>query len=221
MLSPLRFSTVVASRRLSTFVASRRLSTVVASRRLSTVVAWRATIIPPPLASAAERINIYGGTHASPQAKATFAAWHESVDAVLKKGENPDDAMEILKPHMLKDCVFRPPTYYKPWTGRDETLLLLGCVSEVFGPSFEYGRQWLSDDGHEWALEFKAQVGDSKKTTVHGIDLVSLCPETSKIAEFTVLARPPNAVEALKKEMMMKVPVRLAALKAKQALGFA
>ena len=191
---------------------------VVASRRLSTVVASRATIIPPPLASAAERINIYGGTLASPQAKATFAAWHESVDAVLKKGENPDDAMEILKPHMLKDCVFRPPTYYKPWTGRDETLLLLGCVSEVFGPSFEYGRQWLSDDGHEWALEFTTEVGAGSKKLLPGIDLVSL-DEAGKIKEFTVLARPPNAVALLKDEMMRRVPMRLAAMKAKKAMG--
>ena len=93
------------------------------------------------------------------------------------------------------------------------------CVSEVFGPSFEYGRQWLSDDGREWALEFTADVGDSGKT-VHGIDLVSLCEE-GKIMEFTVLARPPNAVAALKDAMMRKVPVRLAKLKAKQALGIA
>ena len=165
--------------------------------------------------------GVFGGRDASPAVRAAFDSWHRAVDAVLVQGTPYDEAMEALKPHVEDACVFRPPTYYKPWTGRDETLLLLGTVAEVFGPSFEYGRQWLSDDGHEWALEFKAQVGDSKKTTVHGIDLVSLCPETSKIAEFTVLARPPNAVEALKKEMMMKVPVRLAALKAKQALGFA
>ncbi len=72
---------------------------------------------------------------------------------------------------------------------------------------------------HEWALEFTADIADSGKT-VHGIDLVSLCEE-GQIAEFTVLARPPNAVEQLKSEMMRRVPVRLAALKAKQALGFA
>ena len=111
----------------------------------------------------------------------------------------------------------RPPTYFTPWTGRDETCLLLSCVAEVFGPSFKYGRQWLSEDGHEWALEFTANVGDSSKV-VHGIDLISLSDE-GKIAEFTVLARPPNAVSALKKEMMSRVPVRLATLKAKQALG--
>ena len=128
--------------------------------------------------------------------------------------------MAILQPHMDEQCVFRPPTYYTPWTGRAETLLLLGAVSEVFGPSFKYGREWLSDDGLEWALEFTATVGDSDKV-VHGIDLVSLCSQTSRIKEFTVLARPPNAVKALKDAMMAKVPVRLAKLKAKQMMGMA
>ena len=87
----------------------------------------------------------------------------------------------------------------------------MSCVSEVFGPSFKYGRQWLSDDGLEW-LEFEADVGHSGKV-VHGIDLVSLCEETSRIKEFTVLARPPNAVAALKTAMMQRVPVRLAKLR--------
>ena len=82
-----------------------------------------------------------------------------------------------------------------------------------------YGRQWLSDDGREWALEFSADIGATGKT-LHGMDLVSLDSEGS-IIEFTVLARPTNAIEALKNEMILKVPVRMATLKAKQALGLA
>ena len=110
------------------------------------------------------------------------------------EGRAGEDTLALLRPRMAKDCVFKPPTYYKAWTGRDETLMLLEAVSEVFGPSFTYGRQWLSDDGREWALEFSADVADSGKT-VHGIDLVSL-NEDGLIAEFTVLARPPNAVRS-------------------------
>ena len=79
--------------------------------------------------------------------------------------------------------------------------------------------QWLSDDGREWALEFSASVGP-KARAIQGIDLVSL-DEQSRISEFTVLARPPNAVAALKDEMMRRVPVKMATLKAKKALGFA
>ena len=43
--------------------------------------------------------------------------------------------------------------------------------------------------------------------------------EAGKIKEFTVLARPPNAVALLKDEMMRRVPMRLAAMKAKKAMG--
>lgn len=69
------------------------------------------------------------------------------------------------------------------------------------------------------ALEFSATIGATNKR-IHGIDLVSL-NAAGQISEFTVLARPPNAVSELKSEMMRKVPIRLAKLKAKQALGLA
>jgi len=161
---------------------------------------------------------VLGGGAATPAAAETFKAWHAALDHSLAGGDS-SAGMNLVRPRMHSACVFRPPTYFSPWVGRDETLCLLGAVSEVFGPSFRYGRQWLSDDGHEWALEFSADIGTSGKT-VHGIDLVSLDGD-GLICEFTVLARPPNAVEALKSEMMRRVPVRMAALKAKQALGLA
>ena len=175
--------------------------------------------LPASARSFSSALQVHGGASAAQPARETFDAWHTAVDAVLHNSAPPDEAMTLLRPHMAPDCTFRPPTYFKPWVGRDETLLLLGTVAEVFGPSFRYGRQWLSDDGHEWALEFEADVCASGKT-VHGIDLVSLCAE-GRISEFTVLARPPNAVSELKKEMMARVPIRLAKLKAKQALGLA
>ena len=145
----------------------------------------------------------FGGERASPAVLATFDAWHSAVGTVMAGTADTSDAMRRLHPHVDPQCVFRPPTYYKPWRGRDETLLLLGTVSEVFSTSFVYGRQWLSDDGREWALEFTADVADSGRT-VHGIDLVSLCDQ-GRISEFTVLARPPNAVAALKVWPVLKL----------------
>ena len=187
-----------------------------------------------------------GGAAASAAAQLTFNTWHSAVTAAMSGA--PDEAMAQLRTRMQPECIFRPPTYFKPWAGRDETLLLLTAVSEVFGPSFRYKvqsratfppprsltpactltasassphhqRQWLSDDGRDWALEFEAQIGESGKT-LHGIDLVNLT-DGGLIAELSVLARPPNAVEALRQEMMRRVPVRLARLKARQALGLA
>lgn len=138
----------------------------------------------------------FGGHATLPQCRATFEAWHDVLGKVMHGEVQAEDAMTVLRPHIDPQCVFHPPTYWQSWTGRDETMMLLGTVSEVFGPSFSYGRQWLSDDGREWALEFSATIADSG-LTVSGIDLVSLC-EQGRIREFTVLARPPNAVAALK-----------------------
>lgn len=42
--------------------------------------------------------------------------------------------------------------------------------------------------------------------------------EEGKICDMTVLARPPNAVAALKDAMMKNVPPRMMAMKAKQAV---
>ena len=207
-------------------------------RRLRPKCLWAREIAPAPtifihtsmLAGACRRVfrasfstlsstKVFGGANASPAAKATFDAWHQAADSVMHGGVGVEPAMAMLIPHVHDECIFRPPTYYKPWVGRNETLTILGCVSEVFGPSFQYGRQWLSEDGLEWALEFTAEVGEK---TIHGIDLVTLCPESCRIREFTVLARPPNAVSELKAAMMAKLPTitrRLATAKLKQTFG--
>lgn len=149
----------------------------------------------------------------------TFETWHSSVTASMHADQIPDP--DTMKKNMY-DCVdpkckFYPPTYFTLWEGRDEILLLLTCVSEVFGKSFQYHRQWISPDGRDWALEFTADIGDSKKG-ITGIDLVKLNDE-GKIVEFVVLARPPNGVAELKNQMMKKVPPRLAKLKLQQAVG--
>ncbi len=79
--------------------------------------------------------------------------------------------------------------------------------------------QWISPDGKNWALEFTANIGGDKKKGITGIDLVEL-DDDGKIVDFTVLARPPNAVEELKKAMMMKVGLKLGQQKAKSLFGW-
>lgn len=149
----------------------------------------------------------------------TFETWHASVTAAMHSDQVSDP--ELMMKSMY-ECVdpkakFFPPTYFTAWEGRDEMILLLSCVSEVFGKSFTYGRQWLSPDGKDWALEFTADIGTSGKA-ITGIDLIKL-NEDGKIIEFVVLARPPNGVAELKSQMMQKVPSRLAKLKIKQGLS--
>jgi len=149
--------------------------------------------------------NVLGGDNASLAVKGTFVAWHLAVqDARI------DSLERFLAGRVAEQCTFHPPTYFPPWKGRREFLMLVTAAGEVFGDSFEYNRQWLSEDGREWALEFSAEIGATGKK-IEGIDLVSL-DEHGLIQEFKVLARPPNAVSALKDAMMMKVPPRLAML---------
>ena len=167
--------------------------------------------------------NILGGTKMCPKARETFDVWHETVSSMAGGGHDESKSMNEakLRERFHNDVKFYPPTYWSEWKGADETLVLLKCVSEVFGDSFKYDRQWLSDDGRDWCLEFEAEIdGDeNKKSTVQGVDLVKLDAD-GKIVEFRVLARPPNAVNMLKKNMMTKVAVPLAKLKAKKAFGF-
>lgn len=162
--------------------------------------------------------NVLGGEHMTPAALNTFETWHRSVSKAMHSDlvPNPDELKESMYSVVHTNCKFHPPTYFTPWEGRDEMLLLLSSVSEVFGKSFKYGRQWISPDGHDWALEFTASIGDSNKS-ITGVDLIKLDDE-GLIVEFTVLARPPNGVAELKSQMMQKVPPRLAKLKLKQGM---
>jgi hypothetical protein len=156
--------------------------------------------------------NVLGGDKPNIEAKKTLIAWHLVVHDL--KAESLD---KYLRDRVVKDCIFSPPTYFTPWKGRDELLVILQSVGEVFGESFTYGRQWVSPDCREWALEFTADIADTGKK-IEGIDMVSL-NEEGKITDFKVLARPPNAVSALKDQMMKKVPPKMALMKAKQAMS--
>ena len=164
--------------------------------------------------------TVFGGANADEATVRTFEAWHELVKSAIAGSGSAEGASEeavaTLRKNIADDCVFRPPTYFKPWEGGDETALLLTCAAEVFGDSFTYGRQWISDDGRDWALEFRAEIASSGKI-VDGIDLVKLNAD-GKIADFTVLARPPSGVSVLGEEMMKRVPQKMAKLKSKKMI---
>ncbi|CAE8589575.1 unnamed protein product [Polarella glacialis] len=110
-----------------------------------------------------------------------------------------------LAPFVAENAVFKPPTYWKPWQGREPMLLILLTVGRVFGSSLRYRREWLSPDCREWALEFTAEVHGLKLT---GVDLVR-CDESGKICHFEVVMRPLKAVQALFQEMGRLVPEKM------------
>eukprot|EP00928_Gymnodinium_smaydae_P073549 TRINITY_DN56738_c0_g1_i1.p1 TRINITY_DN56738_c0_g1~~TRINITY_DN56738_c0_g1_i1.p1 ORF type:complete len:180 (-),score=34.20 TRINITY_DN56738_c0_g1_i1:37-576(-) len=155
--------------------------------------------------------TIYPAAAPSEAAASTLAAWHRAVEVAIQGGEgNATDVKAALASHVSSSVVFKPPTYFKPWQGRDVFLVLIETVSEVFGKSFRYRREWISPDGRDWCLEFTANINGNEMT---GVDLVRL-DETGAIEHFEVLARPPKAVKALQTEMGRRVPAKVAALQA-------
>lgn len=86
---------------------------------------------------------------------------------------HPEPRLLLTEPGCEFFLLQRPPTYFKAWVGKEEFLTLIGSVSEVFGPSFTYHRQFVSPDGSDWALEFSADIRDSGRR-VNGIDLVQV-----------------------------------------------
>ena len=83
----------------------------------------------------------FGGEKASAASMATFHAWHSSLRMGI---EGTGDPKAVLRPHVSDQCIFKPPTYFKPWVGGDEFVLLMDTVGSVFGSSFVYGRAHTS-----------------------------------------------------------------------------
>ncbi len=170
--------------------------------------------------------NVYGGQDITSSSLETFSLWHQAIEigTEIKEKENKEENNERkkqifqqLETKVDSNCLFSPPTYYKRWKGKEEFLCIIESVGEVFGSSFRYNRQWLSNNGQDWALEFTAKIGSSD-LIIEGIDLVKL-DENGKIIEFSVLARPPSAVAELKNQMMKKAGPKLVAIQAKKSIS--
>ena len=78
----------------------------------------------------------------------------------------PGDA-EDLQAILAEDVVFHSPYLEEPYSDAGAALILT-TVSEVF-QDFTYHREII--EGHHWALEFSARVGDQ---SLKGIDLIRL-----------------------------------------------
>ncbi len=98
--------------------------------------------------------------------------------------------VQELQAMLAEDVVFHSPYLPEPYAGRQATAQILTAVSGVF-QDFAYHREIV--EGHNWALEFSARVGDQ---SLKGIDLIRL-DDDGLIAEFEVLVRPYNGLRAL------------------------
>merc|ERR1740123_811579 len=150
--------------------------------------------------------NVFGGQSANSACQQTFELWHRAVR---------ERNLLLMRPRMARDCVFHSPTVNRPFHGRDALCIVLETVSEVFGESLSYERQWLSADARHWALEFTARVDSAKVRSgvvkIKGLDLVTLNAD-GEIIKFEVVVRPYIGVGALKAAMEKLVPPKIAAL---------
>ena len=154
--------------------------------------------------------NVLGGSDILPGCRAAFEKWHACVSNIMTGGADSSTIEtqrafdEFVRDHVHDEVLLDPPTYNGTYTGKNVFRVILFTVGQVFGPSFNYHRQWLSNDGREWALEFTTSIADTGKK-IRGIDLVSL-DTAGKIVSFRILAAPPSGVGALRDEMFSRVP---------------
>lgn len=136
-----------------------------------------------------------------PQVARTLAVWHDIIAA----GD-----VGALPSILADDVVFRSPAFFKPYPGKEATVLVLGTVITVF-EDFTYHRDFFSPDGSSAVLEFSAHIGDK---SLKGIDMFRF-DAAGLIVELEVMIRPGNALMLLGQTMAERAGPALRALLAR------
>ena len=101
--------------------------------RVSIPLRGAASLVRRETSSLSRHGNVLGGGLASPSSLAAFDAWHAALAGAMRPRDDPvattSDLKAVLRPFVAKDAVFRPPTYFAAWTGREEMLILLESAS--------------------------------------------------------------------------------------------
>ena len=121
-----------------------------------------------------------------------MSSHHPTIESffIAIKSNNIDDLKTILD----ENVVFKPPTYWKEWQGRDVVARILTHVGSVF-KNLEYRRVlWNSSD---YFLEFSCNIGELDAT---GVDMITL-NDQGLIENFEVVMRPYKSVGELRKSM--------------------
>ena len=117
---------------------------------------------------------------------------HPTIEAFLKvvaTGEKKD-----LIPLLADDVLFKPPTYWKEWPGKEIVSRILAHVALIF-KDIKYHR--TIGDGKSFFLEFHCKVNDLDAV---GVDIITL-NEKGLINHFEVVMRPHKTVGELRQEM--------------------
>ena len=108
------------------------------------------------------------------------------------KSKNADELMSIFDDNII----FKPPTYWKDWQGKEVVARILSHVGSVF-KNLEYKRVLCS--GSDYFLEFSCNIGQLDAT---GVDMITL-DDRGLIKIFEVVMRPYKSVGELRKSMTL------------------
>ena len=106
------------------------------------------------------------------------------------KSNNVDELASIFDDNII----FKPPTYWKDWQGKEVVARILSHVGSVF-KDLEYKRVLCND--LDYFLEFSCKIGHLDAT---GVDMISL-NKSGLIEKFEVVMRPYKSVGELRKSM--------------------
>ena len=99
------------------------------------------------------------------------------------KSNNVDELASIFDDNII----FKPPTYWKDWQGKEVVARILNHVGSVF-KNLEYKRVLCNDS--DYFLEFSCKVGHLDAT---GVDMISL-NKLGLIEKLEVVIRPYKSV---------------------------
>ncbi len=106
------------------------------------------------------------------------------------KSNNVDKLASIFDDNII----FKPPTYWKDWHGKEVVARILSHVGSVF-KDLEYKRVLCND--LDYFLEFSCKIGQLDAT---GVDMISL-NKRGLIEKFEVVMRPYKSVGELRRFM--------------------
>ena len=124
--------------------------------------------------------------------KNTMPPYHPTIESFfIAIGSNNVDELKSI---FDESVIFKPPTYWKEWQGKEVVARILSHVGTVF-KDLEYKRVLCS--GSDYFLEFSCKIGQLDAT---GVDMISL-NKRGLIENFEVVMRPYKSVGELRKFM--------------------
>ena len=117
---------------------------------------------------------------------------HPTIETffIAIKSNNVDELESIFDENIL----FKPPTYWKEWQGKEVVARILSHVGSVF-KDLEYKRVLYND--LNYFLEFSCKIGHLDAT---GVDMITL-NKRGLIEKFEVVMRPYKSVGELRRFM--------------------